>query len=251
VELQPFQITEYHEINLFTIQKSHTDMIKKSDNQTLSKKAGSPSEVAIWGSDREFVPVEAEQNGLWVNSLLLHQKLGIATRHNAWMARRIESYGFVEGFDFCPKLGNINQTGPGRPSIVYSLTLTMAKELAMLENNKIGRAIRRYFIEVENSHRDWIGFILPRLTVDMDLFGKRLGYGYVQLLRCCGCGLTQGAMRSRINRRPQEFWKNQLDEWFVSEAYGKVIITNAIARKLNQEAKQRHLNYIVQKALTT
>ncbi|KIU73104.1 anti-repressor protein, partial [Bacillus thuringiensis Sbt003] len=37
----------------------------------------------------------------------------------------------------------------GLPKIEYVLTLNMAKELAMVENNKQGRKVRRYFIEVE------------------------------------------------------------------------------------------------------
>lgn len=40
-------------------------------------------------------------------------------------------------------------TNRGRPSIDYVISLTMAKELAMVEKNETGRAIRRYFIQCE------------------------------------------------------------------------------------------------------
>lgn len=37
----------------------------------------------------------------------------------------------------------------GRPTIDYHITLDMAKELAMIENNEQGRKVRRYFIQME------------------------------------------------------------------------------------------------------
>lgn len=42
----------------------------------------------------------------------------------------------------------------GRPSKEYIISLDMAKELAMVENNEQGRKIRRYFIEVEKQFRN-------------------------------------------------------------------------------------------------
>ena len=47
-----------------------------------------------------------------------------------------------------PKIGK-QTTNRGRPSIDYVISLTMAKELAMVEKNETGRAIRRYFIQCE------------------------------------------------------------------------------------------------------
>jgi anti-repressor protein len=53
---------------------------------------------------------------------------------------RIAQYGFVEGRDYvtvvCP-----NRDGPAR--IEYHATLSMGKELAMVENNDRDRMIRR------------------------------------------------------------------------------------------------------------
>ena len=43
-----------------------------------------------------------------------------------------------------------------RPQIDYYLTIDMAKELCMVENNENGRKIRRYFIEVEKRYREII-----------------------------------------------------------------------------------------------
>jgi anti-repressor protein len=96
----------------------------------------------------------------------LHAFLGVGRDFSNWIKGRIEQYGFVEGEDFSPVLGNrgafdspnsANQTsarGGDRRSIDYHLTLDMAKELAMVENNDQGRQVRRYFIAMERQARE-------------------------------------------------------------------------------------------------
>jgi anti-repressor protein len=62
-----------------------------------------------------------------------------------WIKARIEKFGFVEGQDF-----TVDKFINGRATITdYHLTIDMAKELAMVENNEKGREVRRYFIECE------------------------------------------------------------------------------------------------------
>lgn len=96
------------------------------------------------------------------NARDLHAALQVATRFDDWMRRRIEDYGFEEGLDYAIFQGgfssNLRKTPKGskggRPAIDYHLTLDMAKELAMIENNEIGRAVRRYFIQAEKTLRE-------------------------------------------------------------------------------------------------
>ncbi len=81
----------------------------------------------------------------------LHLFMGVQTRFNDWISRRIDQYGFVEGEDF---YSFMSKSDGGRPATAYHLTLDMAKELAMVENNDQGRQVRRYFIAMERQARE-------------------------------------------------------------------------------------------------
>lgn len=72
---------------------------------------------------------------------------------STWIKRRIEKYGFSEGRDYL--LHNFVEQLPSgtKHCIDYCVSLDMAKELAMVENNERGRQARQYFIEVEKRYR--------------------------------------------------------------------------------------------------
>lgn len=100
------------------------------------------------------------------NARDLHAFLKVGRDFSTWITGRIDEYSFVEGADFwvfdspvsgnqkggfSPKRGKTSKGG--RPTVDYHLTLDMAKELAMIENNDIGRQVRRYFIRIEDELR--------------------------------------------------------------------------------------------------
>ncbi|MHD0044965.1 phage antirepressor KilAC domain-containing protein [Corynebacterium diphtheriae] len=80
----------------------------------------------------------------------LHKFLEVPTRYNDWIGRLVEKYGFIAGQDFCSKLSK--STG-GRPSEDHILTMDMAKEISMVQNNEKGKQARQYFIECEKKAR--------------------------------------------------------------------------------------------------
>lgn len=110
----------------------------------------------------------------------LHQFLQVGRDFSSWIKGRIELYGFVEGEDFSPvlaktydqegdlcspdlasktdfcspDLGSKTDRRGGHNRVDYHLTLDMAKELAMVENNDQGRQVRRYFIAMEREARE-------------------------------------------------------------------------------------------------
>lgn len=84
----------------------------------------------------------------------LHAFMQVRRDFTTWIKARIRKFGFMLGEDF------ITVQNLSSPDLVsakaraqklsdYHLTLDMAKELAMVENNEQGRAARRYFIECE------------------------------------------------------------------------------------------------------
>ncbi len=79
----------------------------------------------------------------------LHEKLKISTRFNDWIERMI-AYGFVEGKDF---YSNLSKTPDsiGRPAKDYDLTISMAKEICMIQRTPQGKQIREYLISLENA----------------------------------------------------------------------------------------------------
>ena len=84
-----------------------------------------------------------------IDSKLLHKELDVASYHKDWIRRRIDGYGFEEGTDFFAKQCSTLSGGSKRKD--YLITLDMAKELCMLENNDKGKSTRKYFINAEKS----------------------------------------------------------------------------------------------------
>lgn len=82
----------------------------------------------------------------------LHAFLKNGKQFSDWIKHRISQYGFEENQDFSlvsPKSEIKTGRGGDRRSVDYHLTLDMAKELSMVENNEQGRKARRYFIDCE------------------------------------------------------------------------------------------------------
>lgn len=78
----------------------------------------------------------------------LHEALEVETRYNDWFPRMCENYDFAESKDFYSILSK--STG-GRPATEHMLTLNMAKELCMVQRTEKSKAIRQYFIAVEEA----------------------------------------------------------------------------------------------------
>ena len=75
-----------------------------------------------------------------VNRRELHEFLGNKRQFADWIKQRINQYGFIENEDF--SISQICEKG-GRPRTDYIITVDMAKQLSMVENNEKGNQVCR------------------------------------------------------------------------------------------------------------
>ena len=101
----------------------------------------------------ELIPLCPQTiNGVAVETVSareLHAFLESKQDFSTWIKNRIEKYEFVENQDFVVFHKKMENPNGGRPSHEYYVSVGMAKELAMVENNEKGKQARKYFIECE------------------------------------------------------------------------------------------------------
>jgi phage anti-repressor protein len=114
------------------------------------------NEVIIESQFEMLLPIEPLENGMRaLNARKLYEVLGSLQHYTDWIKNRIKNrikkYGFKETFDFIRehKIMKRENTNLLNTRTGYWLTVEMAKELAMIENNDMGTKVRRYFIEME------------------------------------------------------------------------------------------------------
>ena len=90
-------------------------------------------------------PTAELQGAFPTNAEKLFAILEVNSKFADWIKNRISQYGFIENQDYVVKT---TYTGR-RPRKEYFITLDMAKELCMVENNERGKEARRYFIKCE------------------------------------------------------------------------------------------------------
>lgn len=102
-----------------------------------------------------------------VNVREIFQFLNSEQEYANWIKNRISHYNFIENQDYIIELVYTK----GRPRKEYYVTLDMAKELCMVENNEKGRHARRYFIDCEKRLKN-----LEQEQMQKLAFRQSLGY---------------------------------------------------------------------------
>lgn len=189
-------------------------------------------------TQHELLPIVVQEQHALVDASLLHRRLKSGTPFHTWIKRRIEEYDFINGQDFYT---NLFKSSGGRPATGYMLTLDMAKELAMLERNEVGRNIRRYFIEKEKELRS-----ISHLPAGPQLFkglkaktvNDRRMYPYKEILSRCGYSTKAGT-----GQRRAKYWQHFIKEGhmlFITEEFAlhlhhqKQVFNNRTALKAMQ-----------------
>ena len=107
---------------------------------------------------KELIKIQTNEVGEnCVSARELHEGLKVGRDFTTWVKGRISKYGFEENIDFTI----VNLTPPNRGAswggnnkLDYIITVDMAKELCMVENNELGRQFRKYFIECEKKLKE-------------------------------------------------------------------------------------------------
>jgi phage anti-repressor protein len=141
----------------------------------------------------------------WVDARNLHGHLSPGRNFPTWFKSRCEEYEFTEGVDFhsiefCPVSGKNTR---GRPRFDYKLTLSMAKELCMVERSETGRAVRKYFIQAEEelrriqeNHSQRNGYFAPHHAAVLDFVSSLIALGTTPDL-AVKCAMKLGFTASR------------------------------------------------------
>jgi anti-repressor protein len=119
-----------------------------------------------------LIPVYSNENQeKLVNARELHEFLEVGKDFTTWIRDRIKQYEFVENQDFIILTNFGENPKGGRPKKEFIFKLYPAKEIAMIENNKKGREVRRYFIDIEKKYKNQINTLFDIAIKNID---KRL-----------------------------------------------------------------------------
>ena len=119
----------------------------------------------------ELIKITTNENGVQcVSARELHEGLEVKSKFADWIKNRIKKYGFEENTDYICLSKNLEtQRINGQRGVTaekdYIITVDMAKELCMVENNELGRQFRKYFIECEKKLKTQV----PQLTEEQKL----------------------------------------------------------------------------------
>lgn len=135
---------------MFTLAESKLAEVNKNYVLNTKKQTRTTTIKQPVTTDNPIIAVYEQNNRKMVNGRELHSFLRVRSRFADWIRYKIKKYDFIPNKEFVVYYENL--PGGGR-STEYSLTLQMAKELAMLENNAEGKRARRYFLCIEEDYK--------------------------------------------------------------------------------------------------
>lgn len=120
--------------------------------------------------NKEVIPVYTTEKGKKVViGRELHERLKIGKDYSTWF-KDMCSYGFAEGKDYSPFLGDRSDGLPGKHRIEHILKLEMAKHIAMIQRTPQGKEIRDKLITLETNVQQLSPEL--RLLINMEIKQK-------------------------------------------------------------------------------
>ncbi len=130
----------------------------------------------------ELLNIEIKDGKQLVSARELHAFLGVTERFQQWFDKRVKKYEFVENMDFTSvKTFTVVNNGAKKELQDYAISIEMAKELSMIQDNAKGKAARKYFIQCEKLATSLNGYYMDHikeLATRLDRTEKLIG------LRC-------------------------------------------------------------------
>lgn len=118
--------------------------------------------------------VQETKIGQVISARDLHEFLEVKSRFNDWFKNRINKYSFEVNQDFIAITKNlVTAQGNHFEEKDYHLSLDMAKELSMIENNEKGRLARKYFIACEKNYLNMIKSQLDLVSMNKNLLNTK------------------------------------------------------------------------------
>lgn len=102
--------------------------------------------------NKELIKIIEQDGQHLVSARDLHEFLNVTERFQQWFNKRIKKYGFEENVDYSGC--KIFHTLANQELQDYALTMDMAKELSMVQNNEKGKQARKYFICCEKKLKE-------------------------------------------------------------------------------------------------
>lgn len=156
------------------------------------------------------------RSALTVNARDLHTGLQVRRDFSNWIKGRVEKFSFQEGVDFDVSANSGENPLGGRPGKEYRLTLDMAKELSMVENNDQGRLARRYFIWREQQ----------ALSVQPSVSVAQMEQRMMQALG----GMVKGIVNKQITPKIEQL-SQKVDGVLAVRPVGVAVVTHRTAKR--------------------
>lgn len=98
----------------------------------------------------ELIKVTVKDNQQLVSARDLHKGLELKKQFTDWVKQNFDVFIENEDFTFTPR--SVNMPNGGTKAVKdYAITVSMAKELAMMSRTKKGKEYRKYFLKLEQA----------------------------------------------------------------------------------------------------
>jgi anti-repressor protein len=184
----------------------------------------------------EIIKIETKDGIETCNSRDLWSFLQPKTRHNDWIKNRIEKYNFKENIDYILLTEKL-VSGNNADCKMYYISIEMAKELSMVENNDKGKIARQYFIECEKKIKTPENQIIQQFSQAINLFTKTLE---TMDKRLTNIENVQSKQIETTNPVKQKYTVRQYITKNNIKSYNMNLFSNQVGRALTKLSRDLH-----------